>query len=84
MKRRAGRVRGVRDPHNGEGCKLPTCGIRETAPALPEVWQLKNKVSVLVADKGLGALPRADPELAEPEPQRHKRQSIHSNRRNYI
>ena len=80
----AGRATGIRDPHDGEGCKLLTSGIRQMAPALPADLQLQEKFSVLVADKGLGAVPRAETELAEPEPQQHKGQSIHSNRRNSI
>lgn len=80
----AGRATGVRDPHDGEGCKLLTSGIRQMAPALPANLQLQKKFSALVADKGLGAVLRAEPELDEPEPQQHKRQSILSNRRNSI
>lgn len=79
---RAGRGIHVRDPHDGDGCRLLTSGIRQMAPALPSDLQLQKKFSVLVAARGLGAVPRAEPELAEPEPQQHKRQSIHSNRKN--
>lgn len=83
---KGGAARGtdVRDLHDGEGRKVFTSGIRQMPPALPADLQLQKKFSVLVADKGLWAVLRAEPGLTEPEPQQHKRQSIHSNRRNSI
>lgn len=84
MKGEAGRAIGVRDPHDSEGCKLLPSGVRQMAPAQPADLQLQKKFSVLVGDKGLGAVPRAEPELAEPDPQQHKGQSMQSSRGNSI
>lgn len=53
-------------------------------PAPPADLQLQKMFGVLVADKGLGAVPAADPKLVEPKLQQDKRQPVHSNGRHSI